>query len=139
MKPRRLPGSFETPIGRVRVIRRKPEDNDAIFDVQRMVVMIDPELTPDRARSTLLHEVMHCCFAVYGHVDRWTSQQEESFIGFLEPLLYDVLTRNGWLRMPCYGKVGGHSERSERRRVEIQATWVAPRTSRHPGRERKKP
>lgn len=130
MKP--APMTFETPLGTVRVVRKKPEGgHDATFSVEDMTIEIDPELAPDRARSTFLHEVMHCCFAVYGHVDRWTSAEEERIVGFLEPLLFDILDRNGWLRIPCYGG----RKKKPKPRVQIQATFLG--ATRHPGRGRR--
>lgn len=77
---------------------------------------------PDRSRVTvadteeqkmkrsLLHELLHVCFdgasgdlrekVLGGKTKEERDEREELIVSFLESPLFDLLTRNGWLRFP---------------------------------------
>jgi hypothetical protein len=76
------------------------EKMDGLFYPDEMIILVDKGLSPDRIRSTLLHEMLHLIFSCAKSKHDILEKYEEEIISFLEPLLFDVLKRNGFLRMP---------------------------------------
>jgi Zn-dependent peptidase ImmA (M78 family) len=78
----------------------KGDEMDGLFYPDDMLILIDKGLSPDKARSALLHEMMHLLFACAKAKHDILEKYEEEIVTFLEPLLFDVLRRNKFLRMP---------------------------------------
>ena len=100
---------------RVYLTTYKPDDGsgdkcDGTFDSEKGEIEIDASLSDDKAKMTLLHELLHVCFGgasgqlrenVLGaKTPEARATREEMVVSFIEPVLYDLLVRNGWLRFP---------------------------------------
>jgi hypothetical protein len=83
---------------------------DAYFDTETNIIEIS--WCPDEAfmKMKLMHELLHVCFRAHSSdllgkvlgtktIDQ-QSNREEQIVSFLEPVLYDLLARNGWLHFP---------------------------------------
>jgi hypothetical protein len=83
---------------------------DAFFDVDTPEIVI--AWVPNTAvmKLRLHHELLHVCFGTYsgdtkaqvlgGRTTNARWAREEHVVSFLEPVQYDLLVRNGWLRYP---------------------------------------
>lgn len=66
-------------------------------------------------KQTLHHELLHLCFGVHSGDARAAVfrskttegryRREEEIVSFLEPIQFDLLVRNGWLKYPNPPKV----------------------------------
>lgn len=122
MRGRRLWLKLSTQRGELRVYVTKwplkdDEGNaaDALYDENLNTIEI--VWGPDEAfmKMKLLHELIHVCFSPHsgdmkqsvlgGKLHKTVRQREEMIVSFLEPHLFDLLTRNWMLRIPKPPKV----------------------------------
>lgn len=82
----------------------------ASFDPEKDEIEVAATTGEQAMKRSLLHELLHKCFAgasgdlrekILGDkTPEARSEREELIVSYLEPILYDLLTRNGWLRIP---------------------------------------
>jgi hypothetical protein len=90
---------------------------DAHYDAERNEIWVETKPQEQTMRQTLFHELVHVCFGgttvevkekfLGAKNPDVIEQREELLAGFLEMTLFDLLTRNGWLKLPKPPKVGG--------------------------------
>lgn len=56
-------------------------------DTTRLTIQLRSDLPPSVRRETLLHEVLHHCFALTPYAARWTDEEEEEIVRALSPFL----------------------------------------------------
>lgn len=83
---------------------------DAYYDVDTPEIVVAWVPNVELMKSRLHHELLHVCFGA--HSGDTKAQvlgcrsldarfaREEHIVSFLEPVQYDLLVRNGWLRYP---------------------------------------
>ncbi len=117
MRGRRLWMKLQTQRGELRVyVTKEPlKDNDggradALFDEDLNTINIAHGPDVGFMKMKLLHELLHVCFSpatgdikqsVLGgrlHENVW--KREEMVVAFLEPVLFDLLSRNRLIRIP---------------------------------------
>ena len=116
MRGRRLWCKFEAHGGTVKVyLNKKPLELEghaveAFYDPDKGTIDIQWLPSESRLKSTLVHEMLHVCFR--GHsgdmrekvlgpkTSNGRHDREEMIVSFLEPVLFDVLTRAGFLKIP---------------------------------------
>jgi hypothetical protein len=89
-----------------------PEDPkiecDAYYNCEEPVILVRQMDNVDLMRQRLHHELLHVCFGahsgdsldkVFG-AHKGRGKREEDVCSFLEPIQYDLLVRNGWLKYP---------------------------------------
>ena len=91
------------------------DDLDGFFDQDKPEILVRQIDNASAMKSTLHHELMHVCFRGHCGTTRETilrsktqdgrAKREEEIIAFLEPLQFDLLMRNKWLRYPNPPKV----------------------------------
>ena len=86
----------------VRLVPDLVDDNgesvDGLFLPESFSIHIESKQTSSKRHSTLLHEMMHLVFAS-ARTEKVVEDNEEAFVTFVEPVLFDLLRRNGFLRM----------------------------------------
>jgi Zn-dependent peptidase ImmA (M78 family) len=96
----------DSAIGKLDVFTtHQPEYEGPVYGVffpQHSAIVIDSSQSEEKMRSTLLHELLHvaCTSASETLQKMCLGNREEKIVSFLEPILYDLLTRNGFLKMP---------------------------------------
>ena len=92
------------------------ESVNGFYETEKNFIEVESGLTGQIQKETLFHEIIHRCFStasgdlqakILGHSSRekrW--DHEELIVSFLAPVLYDILVRNGWLRIPDPPKRG---------------------------------
>lgn len=115
MKRRRCWCRVSTQNGEVRVyLVVDPVDDesryvDGLYDPGKGEILINAALSEERQKMTLLHELLHVVWSgiggelktkLLGCKPNQTHSHEETIVSFQEPVLYDLLARNGWLRLP---------------------------------------
>ena len=85
-------------------------DCRGMYDPVRDEIEVSEDQGEVNMKRSLLHEILHKCFsAISGDLQKVIlgeedmdalARREELVVGYLEPLLYDVLVRNGWLKFP---------------------------------------
>jgi len=107
---------IQAPCGEIRVyvVKATIADTDqeecwAVYHDDKNEILV-LATQPDAMKMSLLHELMHVCFT--GHSDdirkkvlgavgeEAQGKREEGIVSFLEPFLYDLLARNGLLKIP---------------------------------------
>lgn len=75
-------------------------------DLIRGVIRLNPDQADDIMASTLMHELLHCCFAQTSWEFDKNAKREEALIRALEPVLTDMLRRpeNAQLRNYLFGE-----------------------------------
>jgi hypothetical protein len=86
------------------------DDLDGYFDQDIPCVLIRQVENVSAMKQTLHHELLHVCFRGHsgtarekilrGRTPDGRARREEDIISFLEPIQFDLLVRNGWLRYP---------------------------------------
>jgi hypothetical protein len=86
------------------------EASDGEFNEELPAIFIRQTDNVASMKQSLHHELLHVCFRGHSgttreHVLRsktseGRAKQEESIISFLEPVQFDLLVRNKWLRYP---------------------------------------
>jgi Zn-dependent peptidase ImmA (M78 family) len=71
-----------------------------LFYPDDMLILIEKNMSANKRKSTLLHEMMHLAFDCAESKHVAVGAFEEDFISCIEPLLFDVLRRNNFLKMP---------------------------------------
>jgi len=103
----------------VYVVKDLPDDNgddlDGYFDQEKPLILVRQIDSASAMKQTLHHELLHVCFRGHSGVARETilrsrtvegrARREEDLISFLEPVQFDLLVRNKWLRYPNPPKV----------------------------------
>ena len=89
---------------------------DAYFDLQKNIIEIAWKPDESFLKMKLMHELLHVCFSAHsgqmlakvlgGKSDEEREEREELIVSFLEPVFYDLLSRNGWLKFPKPPKLG---------------------------------
>lgn len=76
---------------------RRPERPDLAgeTDAVNLTIKVAPGFAPDFERETLIHELLHACFAVSG-LD--LGDDEEQVVSRISPFLFDALRRSPGLR-----------------------------------------
>lgn len=92
------------------------ENCSASYDPESHVIEVTHTPNEGMMRSRLLHELLHVCMGstagdlrakVLGaNTEDARSIREELIVSFLEPHLYDLLNRNGLLKIPKPPKLG---------------------------------
>lgn len=116
MKGRRLWLKVETLLGPVPVFVVKTLEDDDGFDLSGLFDQDKPEILIRQIdnvmsmKQTLHHELLHVCFRAHSGTAREAvfksrtvegrHDREEELVSFLEPVQFDLLVRNGWLRYP---------------------------------------
>jgi hypothetical protein len=80
------------------------------FDSEAPLIIIRAMDNIASMKQTLHHELLHVCFGAHsgdaremvfkGKTRDGRAKREEEIISFLEPVQFDLLVRNGWLRYP---------------------------------------
>lgn len=83
---------------------------DGQFDQEAPLILIRQVDNVSAMKQTLHHELLHVCFRGHSGTARETvlhsstvdgrARREEDIISFLEPVQFDLLVRNGWLKYP---------------------------------------
>jgi hypothetical protein len=82
---------------------------DALYEPTKGLIVVRQYPNVDYMKAKLHHEIMHVCLEnhtadvqerLFGPVEKDRTENEEVFIGIMEPTQYDLLTRNGFLRYP---------------------------------------
>jgi len=76
----------------VRLKSRKQLSAYGEFDPRRNAIAITSEACSAVQATTLLHEVLHACYANIGLLVK--SREEEAFVQAFEPILFQVLRDN---------------------------------------------
>lgn len=86
------------------------EGSDGEYDDEAPHILIRQADNISAMKQTLHHELMHVCFRGHSGTARESlfrsktpegrAKREEAIISFLEPVQFDLLVRNGWLRYP---------------------------------------
>lgn len=63
-------------------------------DVATCRILLEPMMTPDAMRETLLHEVLHYTCSLTGLSEHLGDKEEEQLVQRLSPILLDTLQRN---------------------------------------------
>lgn len=117
MRGRRLWLKLQTQRGELRVyvtkLPLKDDDGnkcDALYDEDLNTIEIAYGNDDGFMRMKLLHELLHACFSPHsgdmkgsvlgGKLHENVRKREEMVVSFLEPTLYDLLSRNLLLRIP---------------------------------------
>jgi len=89
---------------------------DAYYDPELNSIEIAWRADESYLKMRLLHELLHVCFSahsgdmrekVFGRESpKQKVSREELVVSFLEPVLYDILSRNKWLKFPRPPKMG---------------------------------
>lgn len=96
------------------VIGDEGEEVEAYFDRTKPEIVIEQAENVALMKSRLHHELLHLCFGahsgdarapVLGRTPAARAKREEAVVSFLEPVQFDLLVRNGWLRYPNPPKV----------------------------------
>ena len=116
MRDWRLWMKVETVMGKIPVYVVKTLENDdghdldGFFDKEKPEILIRQIDNKEAMKSTLHHELLHVSFR--GHADSERDRvfkgrtvnvresNEEAIVSFLEPIQFDLLVRNGWLKYP---------------------------------------
>lgn len=114
MRGRRLWCKVDTSIGpmAVYVVLKTPknedgDDCDALYDSERHELIVRWVENKEQMKKWLLHELIHIVFMpmrpelrekIFGKDPE--EEREELVTQYLEPGLYDLMTRNRWLRLP---------------------------------------
>lgn len=99
---------------RVFVTKSQPEIDghlcDAYYDSEDNTITVGWQADESAVKMKLLHELLHVCFKAHsgdirakvlgGSTVEARNTREEMVVSFLEPVLFDILTRNGFLRLP---------------------------------------
>ena len=82
----------------------------AYFDGETPCIVLAWSDNVAAMKQTLHHEILHVCFAGHsgdarqavlgGRTPAARAKREEQIVSFLEPVQYDLLVRNGFLRYP---------------------------------------
>ena len=85
-------------------------DANAYFDPETNEILVRVTPAEDQMKMWLLHELLHVCWAdssgdlrekiLGAKTYEQRHEREELIVSFLEPVLYDLLTRNGCLKLP---------------------------------------
>lgn len=81
---------------------------DAWYDKDVPEIVIEQKDNEVAMKMKLHHELLHVCFGAHsgdakaflGSTYESRSKREEDVVSFLEPVQFDLLVRNGWLRYP---------------------------------------
>jgi hypothetical protein len=122
MRGRRIWVKLQTQRGELRVyvvkwVLKDDDGNvaDALYDSDNNCIEVTWGPDDNFMKMKLLHELLHVCFSPHsGDIKysvlggnlletRWF--REEMVVSFLEPVLYDLLTRNALLKFPKPPKV----------------------------------
>jgi len=89
---------------------------DAYYDEETGIIEIAWCQDESFLKMKLLHELLHVCFHAHsgdmkekvlgGKTRDQRTAREEMVVSFLEPVLYDLLARNQWLKFPKPPKLG---------------------------------
>jgi folate-dependent phosphoribosylglycinamide formyltransferase PurN len=83
---------------------------DAQYDPEAPIILVKHVDHAARMQMTLHHELLHVCFAAHSGDARQAAlgprthegraRREEAIVSFIEPVQFDLLVRNGWLKYP---------------------------------------
>ncbi len=86
------------------------EGSDGEYDQEIPAILIRQTDNVASMKQSLHHELLHVCFRGHSGTTRESilrsktiegrAKREEDIISFLEPIQFDLLVRNGWLRYP---------------------------------------
>lgn len=86
------------------------ENSDGEYDQEIPAILIRQTDNVASMKQSLHHELLHVCFRGHSGTTRESilgsktiegrAKREEAIISFLEPVQFDLLVRNGWLRYP---------------------------------------
>jgi hypothetical protein len=86
------------------------EGSEGEYDSEAPAILIRQVDNVAAMKQTLHHELLHVCFRGHSGTTReglfrsktpeGRHAREEAIISFLEPIQFDLLVRNGWLRYP---------------------------------------
>lgn len=117
MRGRRLWLKFEAHGGTIPVYVQRGElkdddgnDVDAYYEPDTPCIVVKSTDNVTMMKQRLHHELLHVCFGAHSGDARepvlgsdtveGRAQREEQIVSFLEPIQFDILTRNKWLRYP---------------------------------------
>lgn len=115
MRGRRLWMKLEAHGGTIPVYVQRGElkddegnDVDAYYEKDKPEIVIKHSDNAAGMKMKLHHELLHVCFgshsgdakAFLGSTYDARGKREEDIVSFLEPIQFDLLVRNGWLRYP---------------------------------------
>jgi len=87
---------------------------DAYFDREKPEIVIEQVANVDLMKMRLHHELLHLCWGAHsgdarapilGRTPEARARKEEAIVSFLEPVQFDLLVRNRWLKYPNPPKV----------------------------------
>lgn len=79
------------------------DERDGETDWDNLVVNIAPGLSPDAARETIFHEMLHTVTDITGLRFEVGDEKDEQVVRRLSPILLDTLRRNSALREYFFG------------------------------------
>ena len=87
-------------------------------------ISVSSQQGPSMIKQSLFHELLHKAFGtISGDLREYIlgdktpegrATREELIVSFLEPVLFDLLARNGWLNIPDPPSVGAKRRRRKR-------------------------
>lgn len=93
---------------------------EAYYDKATPCIVIKYTDNVDAMKMRLHHELLHVCFGSHsgdavsflGRTPSARDKREEHLISFLEPIQFDLLKRNGFLRYPNPPKLNENNKRN---------------------------
>jgi hypothetical protein len=88
---------------------------EAYYDTEAPCIVVEQSDNVSRMKQRLHHEILHVVFGAHSGDARakclgsqtmeGRARREEDIVSFIEPIQFDLLVRNGWLRYPKPPKV----------------------------------
>ena len=88
---------------------------DAYYDPDVPEIVIEQSDNVPKMKQRLHHELLHVCFGAHSgdarakvlgaQTEDGRAKREEDIVSFIEPVQFDMLVRNGWLRYPVPPRV----------------------------------
>jgi hypothetical protein len=103
-------GSIPVYVTKDPIIDENGDECDAYWDREDNEIVIRAYENISVMKQRLHHELLHVCFGAHtgqaredvlgGATPEARDDREEKIVGFIEPIQFDILVRNGWLKYP---------------------------------------
>ena len=86
------------------------DGNEGLADFSNGQILISSKVSDERKPEVLVHEILHVILFSIGFesiagsllgTDASWDNKEEAIVASISPVLYDILTRNDWLKIPA--------------------------------------